>query len=158
MKSTTKTMTPTDKVDKILARYGYDESLLVSILQDIQVQFNYLPKDVLVRVSRDLKIPVTQVYSVATFFKAFSLKPRGRHLVRVCLGTACHVRGAARIVDKIELELGIKAGETTKDKKFTMERVNCIGACALGPMVVVDEQYFGGMTIDKVKPLLEKYK
>lgn len=146
------------KVEKILERYDHQKGLLVSILQDIQVEFNYLPKDVLATVSKELNVPLTQVYSVATFFKAFSLKKRGRHLVHVCLGTACHVRGAPRVADKLELELGVKSGETTTDKKFTLERVNCIGACALGPMVVVDGQYFGGMTIEKVKPLLEKYE
>lgn len=145
------------KVDRILNKYEHRENFLVSILQDIQVEYNYLPKDVLVKVSQDLKIPLTQVYSVATFFKAFSLKPRGRHLIHVCLGTACHVRGAARVLDKVELELGIKSGETTNDKRFSLETVNCLGACALGPMVVVDGQYSGGMTIEKVKPLLEKY-
>ncbi len=145
------------KVEKILEKYDHERGLLVSILQDVQVEFNYLPKDILVMVSRELKVPLTQVYSVATFFKAFSLKPRGRHLVHVCLGTACHVRGAPKVADKLELELGIKAGETTADKKFTLERVNCIGACALGPMVVIDGQYSGEMTIEKVKPLLEKY-
>ncbi len=145
------------KVEKILEKYDHEKGLLVSILQDAQVEFNYLPKDTLVMVSRELKVPLTQVYSVATFFKAFSLKPRGRHLVHVCLGTACHVRGAPKVADRLELELSIKAGETTADKKFTLERVNCIGACALGPMVVIDGQYSGEMTIAKVKPLLEKY-
>ena len=146
------------KVERILEKYNYNKGLLVSILQDIQVEFNYLPKDILGLVSKDLNVPLTQVYSVATFFKAFSLKKRGRHLVHVCLGTACHVRGAPKVADKLELELGVKSGETTPDKKFTLERVNCIGACALGPMVVVDGQYFGEMTIEKVRPLLEKYE
>ncbi len=145
------------KVDQILDKYEHREGFLVSILQDVQVQYNYLPKNVLVKVSQDLKVPLTQVYSVATFFKAFSLKPRGRHLIHVCLGTACHVRGAVKVLDKMELEIGIKAGETTKDKRFTLERVNCVGACALGPMVIIDGQYSGEMKIEKVKPLLEKY-
>lgn len=146
------------EVDKILDRYGRQEGMLVSMLQDIQAEFRFLPKDALVKVSRDLKVPLTQVYSVATFFKAFSLKPRGRHLIQVCLGTACHVRGGARVADRVELELGIKSGETTEDQRFTLERVNCVGACALGPMVVIDDRYSGEMTTDKVKPLLEKYK
>lgn len=145
------------KVEQILDKYEHDQGLLVSILQDIQAEYKYLPREALLRVTQDLKVPLAQVYSVATFFKAFSLKPRGRHLIHVCLGTACHVRGAARVLDKIERDLGIRAGETTPDRRFTLERVNCVGACALGPMVVVDEQYSGQMTIDKVKPLLEKY-
>ncbi len=146
------------KVEKILDKYGHEQGLLVSILQDIQSEYKYLPKPALLKVSQDLNVPLSQVYSVATFFKAFSLKPRGKHTVHVCLGTACHVRGAARILDKMEQELCICAGGTTKDKRFSLERVNCVGACALGPMVIVDDKYAGEMTTDKVKPLLEKYK
>jgi len=144
-------------VEQILDKYQRDRGLLVSILQDIQAEYYYLPEKAIVEVSRGLEVPLSQVYSVATFFKAFSLKPRGRHLINVCLGTACHVRGAVRILEKIERELGIKLGETTEDLRYTLETVNCVGACALGPMVIVDEEYSGEMTTDKVKPLLEKY-
>lgn len=146
------------RVDKILDKYQRHEGFLVSILQDVQAVFNYLPREALERVSQGVGVPLTQVYSVATFFKAFSLKPRGRHLINVCLGTACHVRGGARVLDKVELELGIKSSETTADDRFTLETVNCVGACALGPMVIIDGQYSGEMTTDKVRPLLEKYK
>jgi NADH-quinone oxidoreductase subunit E len=145
------------KVEAILDRYQRDHGLLVSILQDVQGEFYYLPEGALKAVSRGLDVPLTQVYSVATFFKAFSLKPRGRHLINICLGTACHVRGAVRILETIQRELGIKAGETTDDLKYTLETVNCVGACALGPIVIVNEEYSGEMTTDKVKPLLEKY-
>jgi len=145
------------KVKAILDRYQRDQSLLVSILQDVQAEYNYLPEDAIVEVSQGLEAPLTQVYSVATFFKAFSLTPRGRHLINVCLGTACHVRGAVRILETIERELGINARETTEDIKYTLETVNCVGACALGPIVIVDEEYSGEMTMEKVKPLLEKY-
>ncbi len=145
------------KVKEIIDKYQRDQSLLVAILQDIQAEYNHLPEDALKEVSRRLKIPLTQVYSVATFFKAFDLKPRGRRVVNVCLGTACHVRGALKILENIEKELGIKAGETTKDLKYTLETVNCIGACALGPIVMADEEYCGRMKAEKVKPLLEKY-
>ena len=145
------------KVEAILDRYQRDQSLLVSILQDVQAEYNYLPGDAIMEVSRGLEVPLTQVYSVATFFKAFSLKPRGRHIINVCLGTACHVRGAVRILEKIEQELGIKSGETTKDLRYTLETVNCVGACALGPIAIVDEEYAGQMKTDKVKPLLESY-
>ena len=144
-------------IKPILDRYQRDQGLLVSILQDIQAEYNYLPKDALIEVSRGLEIPLTRVYSVATFFKAFSLEPRGRHLIRVCLGTACHVRGAVRILETLERELGIKAGENTEDLRYTLETVNCVGACALGPIVIVDEEYSGEMKTEKVKPLLEKY-
>ncbi|MBI4187199.1 MAG: NAD(P)H-dependent oxidoreductase subunit E [Chloroflexi bacterium] len=146
-----------EKVSAILDKYRHEEGMLVSILQDIQAEYNHLPKDALVEVSRRLGIPLTQVYSVATFFKAFSLTPRGRHSIHVCLGTACHVRGAVRVLDEVERELGIKAGETTADLKYTLERVNCVGACALGPIVIVDDQFSGEMTIDKVKPMLTSY-
>ena len=146
------------KVKAILDSHRRDRGMLVGILQDIQAEYNYLPKETLTEVSQGLDIPLTQVYSVASFFKAFSLKPRGRHLINVCLGTACHVRGAVRILDEIERRLGIKAGETTKDLKYTLETVNCVGACALGPIVITDGEYSGQMKTDKVKNLLESYK
>jgi NADH-quinone oxidoreductase subunit E len=146
------------KIKSILARYDGDPGMLVPILQDVQAEYNYLPKEALVQVGEGLDVPLSQVYSVASFFKAFSLKPRGRHLINVCLGTACHVRGAVRVLDEIERRLGIKSGETTKNMKYTLETVNCVGACALGPIVVVDGNYSGQMTGSKVKPLLESYK
>jgi len=146
-----------EKIGLILDNYQCDKRLLVSILQDTQAEYNYLPKEALIRISEGLGVPLSQVYSVATFFKAFSLKPRGRHLINVCLGTACHVRGAVRILEKIERELGIKPGDTTEDLKYTLETVNCVGACALGPIVIVDGNYSGEMKTDKVKTLLENY-
>jgi len=146
------------KVKSILARYQSDPGMLVPILQDVQAEYNYLPKEALVQVGEGLGVPLSQVYSVASFFKAFSLKPRGRHLINVCLGTACHVRGAGRVLDEIERRLGVKSGETTKNMKYTLETVNCVGACALGPIVVIDGNYSGQMTGSKVKPLLESYK
>lgn len=145
------------KVGAILDKYQRQEGFLVSILQDIQTEYRYLPREALAGVSQGLDIPLSQVYSVATFFKAFSLTPRGRHLVHVCLGTACHVRGAVRVLEAIERELGIKSEETTKDLKYTLETVNCVGACALGPIVVVDGEHVGGMKTDKVKQLLASY-
>ncbi len=147
-----------NNVTQIIDKYHHDKGQLVSILQDIQAEYHYLPKDILVEVSQILSIPLTQVYSVATFFRAFSLKPRGRHLINVCLGTACHVRGAAKVLERMELELGIRRSETTKDSKFTLETVNCVGCCALGPMVILDDQYFGQMKSDKVSSLLAKYE
>ena len=144
-------------VAAVLDKYRNDQGLLVSILQDIQTEYNYLSQDAIVQVSRGLGIPLAQVYSVATFFKAFSLTPRGRHLAHVCLGTACHVRGAVRILEEIERQLGIKAGETTKDLKYTVETVNCVGACALGPIVMVGNEYTGEMKTNKVKSLLGNY-
>jgi NADH-quinone oxidoreductase subunit E len=146
------------KVETIIKKYEADKGQLVSILQDIQTEHHYLPKEALDEVVALLDIPASQVYSVATFFKAFSLTPRGRHLIKVCLGTACHVRGAAKVVDKMELDLSIKRTETTPDMRYTLETVNCVGCCALGPMVMIDEKYHGQITSDKVSPLLAKYE
>jgi NADH-quinone oxidoreductase subunit E len=148
---------PKEKVRQVLKKYQHDKSLLVDILQDIQAETGYLPKEVLEETSKGLEVPLSRVYSVATFFKAFSLKPRGRHLINVCMGTACHVRGAVKVLEKIEQELGIKTGETTSDLKFTLETVNCVGACALGPMVIVGEDYHGEMTPEAVGSVLNNY-
>ncbi len=145
------------KVKAILDNYQHDQSLLVSILQDVQAEFLYLPEEAIKEVGKGLSVPLTQVYSIATFFKAFSLEPRGRHLISVCMGTACHVRGAVKILEKMERDLNIKCGDTTGDLRFTLETVNCVGACALGPMVTVDGKYHGQMTTDKVESLLNDY-
>lgn len=145
------------KIGPILDNYQHDQGMLIPILQDVQAEFHYLPREALLEISEGLSIPLSQVYSVATFFKSFSLEPRGRHLINICAGTACHVRGAVRVLERIEQELGIKRGETTKDLKFTLETVNCVGACALGPIAKIDEQYWGEIKTDKVKPLLERY-
>jgi NADH-quinone oxidoreductase subunit E len=146
-----------EKVGQVLQKHQYDKSLLVDILQDIQAETGYLPKEALAETSHRLCVPLSRVYSVATFFKAFSLNPRGRHLINVCMGTACHVRGAVKVLEKIEQELGIKTGETTPDLAFTLETVNCVGACALGPMVIIGEDYHGEMTPDAIGPVLKKY-
>ena len=146
-----------EKVGSILSNHGHDKGSLVPILQDTQSEFGYLVGEALVEISAGLGVPLSQVYSVATFFRSFSLTPRGRHLINVCLGTACHVRGAVRILETIEREAGIKSGETAENLRFTLETVNCVGACALGPIVIIDGKYSGEMKTDKVKPLLESY-
>ncbi len=143
------------KVDSLIDSYVDRKEQLTSLLQDIQAEFDYLPRDVLVRVSHKLDIPLTQVFGVATFFRAFSLKPRGRHVVTVCLGTACHVRAGHRLVEKMERDHGVKPGETTEDMKFTLETVNCLGCCALGPVVVVDGKYESQVTPDKLGRILK---
>jgi NADH-quinone oxidoreductase subunit E len=148
----------TEKVDSLIDSYAGNKEQLISLLQDIQAEFNYLPQDVLIKVSQRLGIPMSQVFSVATFFRAFSLRPRGRHLVTVCLGTACHVKGGHRLVDKIERDYGIKPGQTTEDMRFTLEAVNCLGCCALGPVMVVDGKYESQMTPDKLDRVLRGYK
>jgi NADH-quinone oxidoreductase subunit E len=148
----------TEKIDSIIDGYADKKEQLISLLQDVQAEFNYLPQDILIRISQKLDIPLSQVFGVATFFKSFSLKPRGRHLVTICLGTACHVRGSQRLVDKMERNYGIKPGETTEDKRFSLETVNCLGCCALGPVMVVDGKYESQMNADKLDRVLRRYK
>lgn len=145
------------KVAAIITKYDADKGQLISILQDIQAEFHYLRKEDLTQVSDTMDVPLSQVYSVATFFKAFTLKPRGKHLVNVCLGTACHVRGASKVLEQIERSLNVSRGETTNDFKFTLETVNCMGCCALGPVVKIDDEYFGEMSAGKVDSLLARY-
>ena len=147
-----------DGLSGILKKYGRDKSQLVSILQDIQSEYNYLPREALEKLSRKMDIPQSQIYSMATFFRAFSLKKRGKHIVNVCLGTACHVRGAELILESLERQLGISRGQTTQDLNFTLESVNCMGCCATGPVVKIGEEYFGHMTNDKVEPMLKKFR
>ena len=144
------------KVAVIVSKYGGNRDSLISILQDIQSENRYLPEDALRAVASQLDLPLIQVYGVATFFKAFSLKPRGEHIVSVCLGTACHVRGAPAVLDEVRRQLGIEPGETTEDMRFSLETVNCLGACALGPIVVVDDKYHGQIGPGKVKKVLRK--
>jgi len=146
-----------EKVDRIIKDYESDRSSLIAILQDAQAEYGYLPKEVLKHVAAKLDIPLIQVFGVATFFKAFRLKPKGRYLVRVCLGTACHVRGAPSVLDEVERKLDVKAGDTTSNGLFTLETVNCLGCCALGPVVVVNDETVGQMTATKVASLLKKY-
>lgn len=146
------------KLQSITAKYNNDNSMLVSILQDTQTEFGYLPKEALDELAVMLALPLTQIYSVATFFKAFSLVPRGKHLIHVCMGTACHVRGAERVLEVIERDLGIQPGQSDKELNFSLDTVNCVGACALGPIVIVDGVYKGDMKTELVKPLLESYK
>jgi len=142
------------KLKKIVQKYG-DKSFLVPILQDVQKEWNYLPKDVLKTLSTVIDVPISRIYEVATFYKAFSLTPRGKHTLMLCLGTACHVRGAALIGGHIERNLGVGEGGTTPDLEFTYETVNCLGACALGPILVADGQYHGHMAMTKVDKILK---
>ena len=146
------------KVVTILNKYARNRDSLISILQDVQSEYHYLPEDTLRVVARQLDVPLIQVYGVATFFKAFSLKPRGEHMVTVCQGTACHVRRAPAVLDEVKRQLGIEPGETADDMRFTLETVNCLGACALGPIVVVDGTYYGQMAPGKVKKILKQLK
>jgi len=146
-----------ERIDAIIDNYDPDGSSLIAILQDTQEEFGYLPQSVLKRIGERLGVPFVQVFGVATFFKSFRLSPRGEHLIRVCLGTACHVRGAPSLLEEIERRLDVKVGDTTEDREFTLETVNCLGCCALGPIAVIDDEYFGQMRATKVGSLLKKY-
>lgn len=146
------------QLDEIIEKYRYDESGIIGILHEIQEKERYLPENALRYVCEKLDIPASQIYHLATFFKAFSLVPRGKHNITVCLGTACHVRGGQKIVENLERELKIKAGETTKDKLITLETVNCLGCCAIGPIVVVNGEYHGEMGSQKALKLVEELR
>lgn len=145
-------------VDEIIEKHGYQEASLIGILQDVQGKMNYLPRKALMQVAKRLSIPLTRIYEVATFYKAFSLEPRGKYSIQVCLGTACHVRGGVRVLDYLENRLDVKAGGTTKDMAFTLQSVNCLGACALGPMMVIDKKYYGKINTNKIESILKKYQ
>lgn len=145
------------KIKSFIARHNNQKKALIAILQDIQAEYNYLPQESLKVVAKTLDVPLIDVVGVATFYRAFSLKPRGEHLVTVCLGTACHVRGGPRILDEFEKKLSVKAGETTPDGRVTLETVACLGCCAIGPVVVVDGNYHAQITTRKVDTILKKY-
>lgn len=146
------------KIDNILEAQSNKSGSLVPILQEISREYNYLPEKILVYLSLKMNIPLSRLYNVATFYKAFSLEPRGQHLITVCVGTACHVRGAPRILEELERVLGVQDGETTSDGNFTLETVACLGACALGPIVTGDGEYHGNMTIAKISKMIDSIK
>ena len=148
----------TDKVKNIISRYEKKQENILSVLEDLNAEFNYLYEDVLRNVSSEFNLPLSKVFSLATFYKAFSLKPKGKHIVLVCMGTACHVRGGPKISEQLEQILNIKSGETTPDNLFTLETVNCLGACALGPLMVIDGKYHGKVTSGKISKILKEYK
>ncbi len=135
-----------------------EREALIEVLQDIQEEHNYLPKDELLRLSKKLDVPLSKIFSLASFFGFFSLTPRGKHIVQVCSGTACHVRGGIRILRRFEQELGVKSGETTEDMQFTLQDVSCFGYCSLPPTVKIDEKIFSRMLSNKVPALLRKYR
>lgn len=143
-----------EAMTEIIDRYQAKPTALIMVLQDIQRHYRYLPKPALELLAQKLDLPIAQIYGVATFFRAFSLKPKGKHHICVCTGTACHVRQANVIVDKFQRDLGIDPGGTTPDLEFSLETVNCLGACALGPLVTVDDSFHGNMTVSKVDRIL----
>jgi NADH-quinone oxidoreductase subunit E len=144
----------TEQIDEILSRYSREHGNLIPMLQEAQEKFGYLPEEVMQRFSKFLKLPESTIYGVSTFYAQFKLVPTGRRLVKVCRGTACHVRGGARILREVEKRLGIKPGETSEDFEYTLETVACIGACALAPTMVIDKETHGQMTTKKVMEVL----
>ena len=145
-------------IGEIVDEYLEESAQLVPILQDIQRKYGYLPEESLHHVAERLYIPLSRVYSVATFYGAFSLKPRGRHLISLCMGTACHLRGAPRLHDVLRETFKLDDGETSPDERFTLRLVNCLGACALAPVVVIDDTYFDGVTPDKLVKMLNQFE
>jgi NADH-quinone oxidoreductase subunit E len=144
----------TDRVAEIIDGYGADRTATLAILQDIQTEYNYLPREALTETATRLGAPLSEIYRIATFFKAFSLEPKGEHIIKVCLGTNCHVGGGPRILEQMEKDLGIRVGGTTPNGKFSLEAVRCVGACAQGPVVLVDEEPHGKMSPIKASELL----
>lgn len=147
-----------EKAQKIIEKYKEDPTSLIAILLDYQENFNYLPREALEETSERMKIPLPRIYSIATFFKAFSLKPKGKYSIHVCMGTACHVKGADKVAEKFERELGIKEGDTTSDLMFSLHKVYCVGCCGLAPVVMVNEDVNAKVTIQKVPSIIKKYK
>jgi NADH-quinone oxidoreductase subunit E len=145
-------------VRSIILKYPGRDQDLMAVLQDIQADYNYLPKEALKQVSREMRIPLGQIYSVATFYNAFSIEPKGKHQVCVCTGTACHVKGAARLIESFEREIGIRVGQTSPDFMFSLEEVRCIGCCGLAPAVTIGEKLHGKLSAGRVRRIVEKYR
>jgi len=149
---------PPERIRRIAGKHPCERGRVIAILEDIQSEYGYLPEAALRVVAEETGRSLVDIYAVASFYHAFSLKPRGKHIVSACLGTACHVRGAPTLVEEMERQLGVRVGETTPDREFTLKTVNCLGACALGPVVVADGHYFSKMRRTKVEPLLAEAK
>ena len=147
---------PVREIHEIIDREAQNEGSIISALEKIQEHYRYLPKEALILASQRLGVPLSQAYAVATFYNAFSLKPKGKYCLQICMGTACHVRGSPQILNQMETKFDIQAGETTPDHLFTLETVNCLGACALGPIVVVNDEYSGQMTVQKSDALTKR--
>jgi NADH:ubiquinone oxidoreductase subunit E len=145
-------------VNNIVKKWEIRKDFLIEILQDVQDEYTYLPREVLVEISKILDIPLNQVYEVATYYRAFSLKPKGKHPIQVCLGTACHVRGAKLVFDSLVRELNIKEGETTDDKQFSLDVARCLGCCGIAPVITVGKDVFGKVSQSKVPVILKKYE
>jgi NADH:ubiquinone oxidoreductase subunit E len=146
------------KAQEIVERWEYKPENVIEMMHDIQNEFYYLPKEIIYEISKKINVPLSKIYNIATFYNAFSLTPKGKYRVSVCMGTPCHALGAPRVVSAIERELNIKCGETTKDLKFSLDISGCVGICGLAPVVMISEDLFGPMTTDKVTKLIKKYE
>ncbi len=146
------------KLDAILSRYEGETHDLIPVLQDVQDAYGFLPKEEVKVVAKRLNVPLTQVYSVATFYKMFSLIPKGKHQLKVCLGTTCHLKGGQRLVDSLGSRLGVEVGYTSKDGQFSLETVGCLGSCAQAPVMMINEKYYARVTVDKVPKILKQYQ
>ncbi|MBQ0041455.1 MAG: NAD(P)H-dependent oxidoreductase subunit E [Clostridiales bacterium] len=147
-----------DKVNEIIHNYPAEQRYSLAIMQDMQREFNYIPREGMEALAEYLGCALSVLYSMATFYKALSLKPKGKHIIKLCDGTACHIRGSLTLKEGVTRALGIEDGETTEDGLFSLELVNCLGSCALAPVMVVDDVYYGRMSIEKVPEVLNKYK
>jgi len=145
-------------MEKYLKEFATDQKELIHILHKTQAEYGYIPPESITTMSKHLTISESEIYDVLTFYKAFSLEPRGEHIVTVCMGTACHVRGGPQIVEELERKLAVDVGQTTADNKFTLETVNCLGCCAIGPVVVVDGKYYSQVTLKKIDGILKDHK
>jgi len=144
-------------MEKILNKFSTDQKELIHILHEIQSEYGYIPQQAFSAISKHLKISESEIFGVLTFYKALSLRPKGKNLITICEGTACHVRGSSKIVEEVEEKLNIKVGQTTPDRKFTVEKVNCLGCCAIGPVVVINGKYYSNMSAKKIDAVLKEY-
>jgi len=147
-----------DRIDQIIGKHQGEPSSLIQVLLEIQSENHWLPKEAIERVSEKLEVPISRIQHIATFYKAFSSMPRGRHEVHICMGTACHVRGATRILDTVQDLIGIKSGQADQDLKFSLETVNCLGCCALGPVMEIDGKTYGKLSTTETAAVLERYE
>lgn len=147
-----------EEIQTILKRYPPEQRYSLAMLQDMQHQFNYIPRAGMEALAEYLGCPLSALYAMATFYKALSLKPKGKHIIKLCDGTACHIRGSTTLVDGVSRLLGIGAGETSPDGLFSLELVNCLGSCALAPVMVIDETYYGKVTLEKLPGILAQYQ
>ena len=149
---------PMEDIQAILQAYPPEQRFSLAMLQDMQHKFNYIPREGMEALAVYLGCPLSSLYAMATFYKALSLKPKGRHIIKLCDGTACHIRGSTTLLDGVRRLLGIDAGETSEDGLFSLELVNCLGSCALAPVMVVDGTYYGRVTLEKLPKILDQYR